>query len=163
MKAHLTSNYSLAILLVALQTPFDVALIAAPAPAPGKSAPQPKTPPAPVEPEIPQSNFTLPTNDKEGKDPFFPASRRPYTTGAVVRPTTTPKPLPTMNFVLNGISPSADKPFAMINGRTFGNNEEGDIVTAAGRAHIRCVEIKADSVIIEFRGERQELRLRKGL
>jgi len=88
---------------------------------------------------------------------------RPYSSGVVARTNSTAKPLPTMNFILNGISPSADKPYAMINGRTFGNNEEGDVPTSAGRAHIRCVEIKADSVIIEFRGERQELRLRKGL
>ncbi|SRR5260221_10449475 len=151
---------SLAILLAALQP--SIAVSAAPSPTPGKNPPQGKSTPAAVDPEIPQSIFKVPPGPKDGKDPFYPPSTRVYSSGAV-KPATTPTVPIAMDFVLNGISPSADKPFAMINGRTFGKNEEGDVVTTAGRAHIKCVEIKTDSVVIEFRGVWQELKLRKGL
>lgn len=149
--------------MAAAQLTVAFPLIAAPSPAHGKNQPQSKSPPPPAEPEIPQSLFSIPTNPKEGKDPFFPASARPYTSGTPVRTNTIVKPGPAVDFVLNGISGSAEKPLAMINGRTFEKNEEGDITTTGGRVHIRCVEIKADSAIIEFRGERRELKLRKGL
>lgn len=168
MKARHIYNFSLTMLLVALQLPMALVMSAAPAPVPGKTGAkspgtaQTKNSAQPSEAEIPQSSFTLPVTAKDGKDPFFPSSTRPYSSGAVVRPTTAPKLAP-VEFILNGISPNPEKPLAMINGRTFGNNEEGDVPTAAGRAHIRCVEIKSDSAIIEFRGERRELKLRKGL
>jgi hypothetical protein len=163
MKPRSTLHHFAILALAATQIFASLPLSAAPSPAPGKNQPQPKTPPAAVEPEIPQSLFTIPTSSKEGKDPFFPASARPYTSGTPARTNAPVKPGPAVDFVLNGISGSADKPLAMINGRTFGNNEEGDIPSSSGRVHIRCVEIKADSAIIEFRGERRELKLRKGL
>jgi len=161
MKARSIYKISLAVLVATLQTLIGVAS-AAPSPAPAKTPPTSKAPPTPVEPEVPQSVFNVPGNPKDGKDPFFPTSPRPYVPGTVRTTNTTVKPI-TVDFVLTGISPFGEKPYAMINGRTFGNNEEGDIPTTAGKVHIKCVEIKADSVIIEFRGARQELMLRKGL
>jgi hypothetical protein len=135
---------------------------AAPAPKPATPA---KTAPGaakaePVEIEIPQSVFVMPANLKEGRDPFFPNSDRVVRNFVVkAAPTNKEPPIPTL--VLTGIAPSSDKPLAMINGKTFGKGEEGDITSAGGKIHIRVIEIKAESVIVEARGERRELVLRK--
>ena len=51
----------------------------------------------------------------------------------------------------------------LINNGTFAEGEEGEVITAEGKVRIRCIKIKEDSVLIEAGGERQELRLRKGL
>ena len=53
----------------------------------------------------------------------------------------------------------------MINGRTFSEGEEGDVNTNSGKKRVRCLKIKEDSAIVELlpEGERQELKLRRGL
>ena len=53
------------------------------------------------EPEIPKSVFILPSNPKEGKDPFFPKSVHPYAS-AVAKTTRAVQPV---TLVLNGITP----------------------------------------------------------
>ena len=122
----------------------------------GKSAATPAAQPA----EPPQSVFTIPTNSKEGKDPFFPHRS---VVAVVPGPRTNTRPaVASVKLTLNGLSGTQQKPLCIINGRTFEKGEEGEIVTTSGRTRVRCVDIKEDVVLIEVNGVRQELRLRAG-
>ena len=115
---------------------------------------------APAQAEIPKSVFIIPTTPQEGKDPFFPQSKRLFAS-AVVR-TNLPPSVPGAGLYLNGISGSPERRLAIVNNQTFAANEEGDVPTNRGRAHIRCLEVKADSVVIQVGGEKRELHLRPG-
>jgi hypothetical protein len=113
-------------------------------------------------PEIPfpPSVFVVPSQPSEGRNPFFPQS----TTVTVAAPTKVTKenPIESFSFVLNGIT-SPPKRTAMINGRTFEPGEEGEVrLPSGGKILIKCVEIKADSAIIDVTGQRRELHLRSG-
>ena len=117
---------------------------------------------APAQPEIPKSVFIIPATPQEGKDPFFPRSMRLFASTVVktnLQPTAVPIPV---ELHLNGISGTADRRLAIINNHTFETNEEGEVPTNPGRARIRCLEIKADSVLIQVGGEQRVLRLRPG-
>ncbi len=109
---------------------------------------------APTVVEIPQSAFTLPANPRDGRDPFFPDSIRPYS-GGIVR---SKEPTRSVKVGLNGVS--AD--FIMVNGKTIGKGEEVEVTTPGGRVKVRCLEIRlnTNSAIVEVNGERQELRLK---
>jgi len=113
------------------------------------------------EPVIPQSVFAMPATPKDGRDPFFPASTRPYygTTKAPVSPN---KPqVIELPLVLTGIIPNK---LAMVCGRTFSEGEEGEIVVSGTRKKIRCLKVKDESAVIELlpEGERRELKMRFG-
>ena len=109
---------------------------------------------------IPQSVFIIPSQPSEGRNPFFPQS----VVRAIPRPVNPGSPVDTASFfVLNGIT-SPPRRTAMINGRTFEPGEEGEVRLPSGaKMLIKCEEIKADSAIINFSGQRRELRLRSGL
>ena|SRR6266404_6918869 len=130
-------------------------------------AAQPPKPPAPspktevVEPEVVTSSFTIPVTPKDGKDPFFPNSTQRFAGPATKPSASAPAAPPKM--ILMGISGTPQRRLAIINGRTFGKGEEQDVSLPSGHLHIRCLDIKEDSVIIEVNGEHQELRLRAGL
>ena len=68
----------------------------------------------------------------------------------------------TSDLKLNGISGTVDHRLAIINNRTFETKEEGAVSTAAGPVHIRCLEIKPDSALIQIGAEQRILRLRSG-
>ena len=107
--------------------------------------------------EIPQSIFVIPSNPKEGRNPFFPQAR---VEAPVAKPNT---PTDITSFFLNGIT-SPPKRTAMINGVTFEPGEEHEIKRIDGsKAMVKCEEIRADSAIISVGGMRKELRLRQGL
>jgi hypothetical protein len=108
---------------------------------------------------IPPSVFILPGQPGEGRNPFFPQS----SVRVVVPKTNSEAPFETYSFVLNGIT-SPPKRTAMINGRTFEPGEEGEVRLPSGaKMMIKCEEIKAESAIINFGGQRRELRLRSGV
>jgi hypothetical protein len=108
----------------------------------------------PVKPEVmPRSVFVIPTNRNEGRDPFFPNSSRPYEAVASKNPAVSDLSL----LVLKGISGPPDHRLAIINNHTFGVGDEGDVLTSHSRIHLRCVEIKARSVVVESGGQRHEL------
>ena len=65
------------------------------------------------------------------------------------------------SLVLKGISGSSDSRLAIINNHTFGVGDEANIVTPQGPIHVRCVEIKDSSVVIESGGQRHELNYSK--
>jgi len=104
---------------------------------------------------IPQSTFNL---QPEDRNPFFPRS-----TVVVELPKANKESQPDYSvLVLNGLT-SAPKPTAMVNGKTLERGEESDVRLRDGsKVHIRCLEIKADSAVIEVNGQRLELRLRFG-
>ena len=108
----------------------------------------------PAAPEVvSRSVFVIPTNPKDGRDPFFPNSTRPYETVSAARPIAGD----VSSLVLKGISGLPNHRLVIINNHTLGVGDQADLVTPQGRIHIRCVEIKARSVVIESGGQRQEL------
>ena len=118
---------------------------------PAAAAPSPKA----AGPEAaPRSVFVIPANPKEGRDPFFPASSRPYET---VQAAHQSHVVEISSLVLKGISGPPDNRLAIINNRTFALGDEQDLVTARGRIRVRCVEINTNSVVVESAGQRQEL------
>ena len=110
---------------------------------------------------IPQSFFVQPKDQTEGKDPFYPKSMRPYVRSVPVR---TNVPVEPITLTLNGIT-GPPKRSVMINGVTFEPGEERDVKNKNGaKTHVKCLEIKDESVLIELPGgEKQELRLRAKL
>jgi hypothetical protein len=128
------------------------------------SPPSPASAPTnalPAQLEIPKSVFLIPTTPLQGKDPFFPRSMRLFTS-AVVSTNVQPTPDVTVELKLKGISGILARRLAIINNRTFEANEEGAVSTASGLVRIRCLEIRADSVLVQIGGEQRILRLRPG-
>jgi len=120
--------------------------------------------PAPAEAPVPQSVFIIPRNPQEGRDPFFPLSTSVYTRyGAVAAQTN--RVAVVADLKLQGFSGPNEHRLAIINNRTFEVSEEADVSTSSGRVRIRCLEIKNESVVVQFvvGGERRELRLRQGV
>jgi hypothetical protein len=120
----------------------------------GASAQAPETAVSP-------SVFVMPNTPQDGRDPFFPRSMRPYAHPII--PTNAPVIIADLR--LNGISGSAERRLAIINNRTFGVGEEGEVPSGSERVRIRCLEIKGDAVVIQFvsGGARRELKLRRGV
>ena len=109
----------------------------------------------PAAPEaVLRSTFVIPKNPNDGRDPFFPNSTRLYETVLAAQPHVGNL----SSLVLKGISGPSDHRLAIINNRTFGVGDEANLVTPQGPIHIRCVEIKAGSVVIESGGQRHELK-----
>ena len=100
-----------------------------------------------------RSVFVLPTNPKEGRDPFFPDSERPYEIAAAANP----RAGNVTSLILKGFSGPLNHRLVIINNHTFAVGDEGNVTTLSGRIYLRCVEIKADSVVIETGGQRHEL------
>jgi hypothetical protein len=100
-----------------------------------------------------RSVFVLPTNPSEGRDPFFPTSIRPYEDAA----SKIPMVADLTSLVLKGISSSPEHRLVIINNHTFGVGDEGDVLTSHSRIHIRCIEIKDKTVVVESGGQRHEL------
>jgi hypothetical protein len=116
---------------------------------------------ATMEPEIPRSVFVWPKTDKEGKDPFFPRSQRPFVTVSVA-PSTNPAP-PTVDLKINGTSGSEERPLVIINNLTFGIGDSGDVVSGNRRIRIQCVEIdlSAGRATVQVGSERRVLYFQK--
>jgi len=101
---------------------------------------------------IPPSVFVAPTNPAHGRDPFFPN----HLFGAGSEdPKHAASSHADVALVLNGLSGTLDHRLAMINGRTMAEGEESEVPTSVGRVKVRCVQIKADSGVIEIGGERR--------
>jgi hypothetical protein len=106
---------------------------------------------------------TINTNDfksvfeNKGRDPFFPNSSRQ----ALQANAENGGDQPAVVLVLKGISGSTSRRLAIINDRTFAVGDEDEVLTAAGRIRIRCVEIRDDAaeVVIDGSPEKIDLRL----
>ncbi len=110
---------------------------------------------APAAVAIPKSVFTLPTNAREGRDPFYPASARFYTQPV----TRTQLPPPAVVLELRGISGPPQRRLAIINNRNFAAGEDNEVITANGPTRVHVLEIREDSVVVEVGGERRVLYL----
>lgn len=102
------------------------------------------------------SVFILPASPKEGRDPFFPASSRPYQTAVV--PSAKTSELNLNLLVMQGISGLPPHRLVIINKRTFAEGDDSEVSTSQGRIRIHCLEITANSAVIEVNGQRHELR-----
>jgi hypothetical protein len=129
---------------------------------PAHSAPAAKSraaAPAAVTNTIPQSVFIIPSVPGNARDPFFPDRIiQAHTAKAVA--STKSRPTGASCLVLKGLSGVPENRLAMINGRTMGRGEDAEINTECGRLLVHCVDITANSAIIEVGGERRELHLR---
>jgi hypothetical protein len=96
-----------------------------------------------------QSVFVLPDNPREGVDPFFPNSPRPYQG----RPPT-PGTFVSSDLKLEGITRAHGNVFVIINDVTFGLGDDADVKTPAGnKIHVLCKQIEANSVVVEVGGQ----------
>jgi hypothetical protein len=111
----------------------------------------PKT--APIKPAPVHSAFTMPGSPRDGRDPFFPESTRPYEEAMA----TTAHPTFENAFAVKGLSYEHGHAMVIINNHTFALGDEGDVLTSSGRVHIRLSEIRANSVVIEVNGNHREL------
>ena len=100
-----------------------------------------------------RSIFILPSTPREGRDPFFPDSTRPYKVAVAANP----RVADVTSLVVKGFSGSMEHRLVIINNHTFAAGDEGDVVTPAGRIHLSCIEIRTNSVVIEVGGQRHEL------
>jgi len=103
-------------------------------------------------PAMIQSVFNVPSNPKEGRDPFFPES-----THAIESVAAASRTVEITTLKVFGISGTPGHLLAIINNHTFGVGEEGDVKTTAGTVHIRCLGIQASSVVIEINGQAHRL------
>ena len=108
---------------------------------------------APAKPVPAHSNFIQPSTPREGRDPFYPESARPFESTAPV------KRGPEITFYLKspGFSETSGTRLVIINNHTFSVGDEGDVLTAAGRVHLHCVEIRNDLTVVEINGQRREI------
>jgi hypothetical protein len=107
---------------------------------------------APAKPAPARSLFIMPANPNQGRDPFFPESNRPYEQlGAAPGSAAVPE------FVIKGLSYEHGRPMVIINNHTFAVGDEGDVLSGAGRAHLRLIEIRPGIAVIEVNGHRREL------
>jgi hypothetical protein len=94
------------------------------------------------------SIFVLPINAADGRDPFFPESTRAMEAEAANTHTVEITALK-----VPGISGTPGHYLAIINTHTFSVGEEGDIKTASGMVHIRCLAIQPSGVTVEINGK----------
>jgi len=109
--------------------------------------------PAVTPPLVPRSTFIQPANAKEGRDPFFPLSLRPYASAVV--PTANTTDLSAL--AIQGMSGSPDHRLVIINNVTFAVGDEAEVITPQGRIRIHCLEITGNSAVVEANGQRQQL------
>lgn len=108
---------------------------------------------APPKPVPARSVFVMPASARDGRDPFFPESTRPYEENKAAN-----APVDLENaFKVHGTSTERGRVMVIINNHTFALGDEGDVLTTGGRMHIRLAEIRAHSVVIEVNGTRREL------
>jgi hypothetical protein len=98
------------------------------------------------------SIFIMPSGPSEGRDPFFPNSTRPYEQYVSKRP------VEVTSLQIKGFSEIAGRRYVIINNHTFAEGDEGDVITADGRIHIRCLTVGMDSVLVEANGAQHLLK-----
>jgi hypothetical protein len=125
-------------------------MVALAASAPAVFGDSPK--PAPAKPVPARSVFVMPASVRDGRDPFFPESARPYEDAMAAKRT-----VDATAFSVKGISTEHGRSMVIINNHTFAVGDEGDVLTTSGRMHIRLAEIRPGVAVIEVNGVRREL------
>jgi hypothetical protein len=105
-------------------------------------------------PPPPRSTFTLPTNQHEGRDPFWPESTRVWDSTIAVAHAAEPTTLKVDGYsIVNG------RPIVIINKVSFLAGDEADLPSpSGGHTHVHCIDIQSDHVIVEVNGMRREIR-----
>jgi hypothetical protein len=113
----------------------------------------------PASPETaPKSTFVMPNSPKDGRDPFFPNSMRPYESNPDAKKVDNSM-LHTLR-VGSIMNAGGGRLLAIINNHAFAPGDEGTVINDNGqRINIRCLEIdpKANTVTIESNGARATL------
>ena len=112
---------------------------------------------APAKPAVappPRAVFTQPASVRDGRDPFFPESTRPFEALAAAAPRAG---IEITSLVVKGFSVVRGRPMVIINNHSFMVGDEGDVLVTGGRAHLRCAEIRSDTVVVEVNGSRHEI------
>ena len=100
------------------------------------------------------SVFVMPASARDGRDPFFPESSRPYESSLTI--TNQPQAI---LLTIKGLSVEHGRAMVIINNHTFAVGDEGDVLTGSKRVHLRLVEIRAGTAVIEVNGSRRELHI----
>ena len=127
--------------------------LAAPAPATTNAAAKLAVTTAKAAPAPPRAIFIQPTSNRDGHDPFYPESGRPFESAAA----SAPHAVELTTLAVKGFSVVRGRPMVIINNHSFMVGDEGDVIGTGGRAHLRCVEIRSDTVIVEINGSRHEI------
>ena len=147
----------LAIASPAAQTKTNTAAKSA-TPPPSKAAAAANAPL--TEPTNAPSIFVIPSKPQQGRDPFFPQSTRLF---EEVMTSTNQPGVAATDLQLKALSGLPGHRLAMINNITFEAGEEAEVSTSNGRARVRCLAIRDDSVLIQVNGEQRVLRFRSGM
>ena len=115
----------------------------------------PAVTPVAAAPQVKRSVFTLPASPKDGRDPFFPSSTRPYE-GIPVPGVKSVTDI--HSFTIQGFSGVAPRLLVIINNVTFGVGDEAEVRTPEGRVRIHCVGITDNSAVVEFNGQQHTLQ-----
>lgn len=113
-----------------------------------------KTAPVPVKIS---SIFVMPAGTKDGRDPFFPESTRAFE--AMMAATQTNRTAEITSLKVPGISGTAGNLLAIINNHTFAIGDEGDVITPAGKIHLKCLQIAPTYVVVEVNGTTHRINL----
>ena len=131
------------------------ATLAGPAAAPAtNSVAKTGAPAKPAAAPPPRAIFTQPSSVRDGRDPFFPESTRPFEALAAAAPRAG---IEITSLVVKGFSKVHGRPMVIINNHSFMVGDEGDVLVTGGRAHLRCAEIRSDTVVVEVNGARHEI------
>jgi hypothetical protein len=103
-----------------------------------------------------RSVFNLPSSSKDGRDPFYPESTRVMDD---LQRANASKTVELTSLKVPGISGTPGHLLAIINNHTFAIGDEGDVLTASGRVHLRCIDIHPDSVLVEINGQMHRINL----
>lgn len=120
-----------------------------------KTVPTPAKPAA-VKPTPIRSVFVMPTNSREGRDPFYPESLRPYEAAAAAA---SGGVVESSALICKGVLGTPGHFVAIINNHAFAVGDEGEVKTKGTPIRIRCVEIRNNLVVIEINGQRRELMI----
>lgn len=110
---------------------------------------------APVKPVPTRSVFVMPASAREGRDPFFPESPRPYEEAVL----TSTNRSDASALIFKGLSVERGHAMVIINNHTFAVGDEGDVRTAGGPVHLRLLEIRAGAAVVEVNGARREINI----
>ena len=102
-----------------------------------------------------RSLFIQPDNSREGRDPFYPESTRPFD----AKHAASQSAVEINTLTLKGVLGTPGHYVAIINNHAFAVGDEGAVRTQGGTAHVRCVEIRTNTVVVEINGQRHELNL----
>ena len=106
---------------------------------------------------VTRSIFNQPASPKEGRDPFFPSSLRPYQS-AVVPGAHVAAGVDVGTLVIQGLSGAPGHRLVIINNVTFAIGDDAEVITSQGRIRVHCVDITGNSAVIDANGQRHELR-----